>query len=311
VKWTAELFGPVTSKLNANGKPLGQVTYPRFLISPEDKLQLFRRLGGCGNAELMLYEYDGATGRWTTLGAVTTRKGDYHGSGSRNAYINGADYDRQGRLHLTWCWRESGDPMTNHDICYAYSDDRGRTWFNNAGKPVGETGKTPMRFDTPGVTVWEIGRNRGLINQTCQAVDSKGCVHVVTWHVPPDEPRAKSWKDANQRRRYYHYWRDTEGEWHQQPIDPKVVGAGSRPKMLFDDQDNLYVVFSVSVAAATGAKGWKDWAVAFAEPGEFLSQPLIDVYRWREEGVLSIYAQRKGDKPGQPSALCVFDLKKH
>jgi hypothetical protein len=39
VKWTAELFGPVTSKLNANGKPLGQVTYPRFLISPEGKLQ--------------------------------------------------------------------------------------------------------------------------------------------------------------------------------------------------------------------------------------------------------------------------------
>jgi hypothetical protein len=30
--------------------------------------------------------------------------------------------------------------LTCHDLCYAYSDDVGRTWFNNEGQAIAETG---------------------------------------------------------------------------------------------------------------------------------------------------------------------------
>ena len=256
------------------------------------------------------------------MGAVTTREGEYHGSRSRYSYLNGADYDREGRLHLTWCWRESWDPMTNHDLCYVYSDDHGRTWFDTAGKWVGETGKTVIRFDSPDVTVWEIGRNRGLINTTCQAVDGRRRVHVVTWHVPPDGPQAKSWDDARRRRRYYHYWRDESGGWNRQPLP----FFGRKPRLVVNESGGALMVFNkgpdleyhgrehggrLHVAAATAKARWTDWRVVYTSDRDFVGEPRVDLLRWRAECLLSIYVQEKPDQPGNPSPLRLIEFEPH
>jgi hypothetical protein len=61
------------------------------------------------------------------------------GNKTVNAYPQGLAF-HNGRLHLTWCWRDTPVASTCHDLCYAYSDDVGRTWFNNEGQAIAETG---------------------------------------------------------------------------------------------------------------------------------------------------------------------------
>lgn len=308
-KWAADLFGPVTSKLNPGGKPEGGVTYPTFCLAPDGNVFLLWRRGGSGNGDWHLAEYDGGTGAWKSLGVIVSGKGDYKGSSSRCAYPNGLDFDAGGRLHLTWCWRESANPMSNHDLCYAYSDDRGRTWFNSAGAKAGKAGPEPIRAGTPGIAAVEIPTGRGLINSTGQAVDGKGCIHVVTWHLPADAPATKDWEGASAARHYFHYWREMDGKWRADDIAPKVV-LGARPKLRFDAKNNLYLVFRAGgIAAATAGEEWKDWKVVHTEPGGFLSEPSVDFCRWRDEGVLSLCAQRRPDKPGSPSPLCTLDFR--
>ncbi len=313
-KWVPELFGPVTSKLNPGEGALRSVTYPCFLAAPDGKLYLLFRAGGSGQGDWKLYEYNGETGKWLGLGTVISGKGTYAEKGkkkssSRCGYPNGMDFDAKGRLHMTWCWRESGDPMSNHDVCYAYSDDRGRTWFNSAGTKVGEAAK-PLGVQAPGIAVWKIETGRGLLNTTGQAVDGKGRLHVVMSHVPAGEPVAGGWKGTRKKSHYFHYWRDLKGQWHQNAIDPKRVPLGSRPKLVLDKQDTLYLVIRAGkVAAATAEGEWKDWAMVFEESGSFVTEPMLDRYRWRDEGILSLFLQRKPAKPGQPSEVVIIDLK--
>ena len=72
-----------------------------------------------------------------------TGEGTFDTSTSRCAYPNSVRYGPGARLHLSWCWRENPpdeplDLRTNHDLCYAYSDDFGRTWKNNLGAEIGQ-----------------------------------------------------------------------------------------------------------------------------------------------------------------------------
>jgi len=234
-EWTAALFGPTTSEL-VKGRKLGRVTYPAFFSAPDGRLQLSYRIGGSGNGSSHLAHYDPAQGGWTVRGEYISGAGDYQGSRARNAYHNGFDYDAKGRLHTTWVWREELDngrwgPSNCHDLQYAFSDDGGRTWRNNDGAPIGVTGRAPMRLDSPKLTVHDVRWRWGLMNQLTQTVDARGRVHVVLWQNPPDAPAAA--KDMNAWR-YFHYWRDEQGRWHQR----RLPVFGRKPS-LHSDQDNL------------------------------------------------------------------------
>jgi|CZLB01.1.fsa_nt_gi hypothetical protein len=50
------------------------------------------------------------------------------------------------------------------------SDDRERTWYNNAGTKIGTSGSSYITSASPGVKVWTIGQDRGLMNQESQVV---------------------------------------------------------------------------------------------------------------------------------------------
>ena len=63
------------------------------------------------------------------------------------------------------------------------------------------------------------------------------------------------------------------------------------------------------VGTATAAALWKDWTTVHTQPQTFTGEPLVDFYRWRDEGVLSIYVQEHPRTTRQPTALHVIDLK--
>ena len=133
-------------------------------------------------------------------------------------------------------------------------------------------------------------------------------------------------------RRYHHYWRELDsGRWHHTEL-PWV--AGSRPKVFADPGNNLFMIYNAPVdlaalnefeggglkglffsrghlviAGATAASQWTDWRILHTEPGPFFNEMLGDKTRWREEGVLSVFAQDSPPgKPGVPTPLRILDF---
>jgi hypothetical protein len=327
VIWNASLFGPVKSELEAD-KPI-RITYPRFWQTPDGGLQFCCRQGGSGNGDRMLVDYNAEAGTWVNTRQIDSRKGLFRDSAgesrSRCSYPNGYTYGPGGKLHATWVWRESSQG-SNHDLMYAYSEDRGRTWLNNAGELLAE----PAGVNLPGITVVEISRLHGLMNTHGQAVDSKGRVHVVMWHCTDRTLLAAGSRPGEHRwgppdaRRYHHYWRDGDGQWHHRELPPV---AGNRPKVFIDKSDNAYLIFGtrrrptkladghlhsagdLAIAAATAGSGWEDWKVTHVEKGPFVNEMLGDNRRWVKEGVLSIMVQQSPEKPHQPTPLRILDFR--
>jgi hypothetical protein len=326
-KWQSSLFGPVSAELEV-GKRLDQVTYPQFFSTPQGNLQLLFRVGGSGNGDWHLAEYDPDQKGWQVLGKLFAREGIYQNSSSRCAYPNALRYDTRGRLSVTWCWRESprGTPFdlaTNHDLHYAYSDDFGRTWKNNDGQLVARLGgknmlnRMSINIDTPGVAVRSTRFLWGQMNTTTEWVDAQGRPHVIHWQNPPEAP-AKS-LDMNTWR-YYHYWRDSQGKWQEN----QLPFHGRKPQIVTDANSRAYVVFcqgtnlnyskydhggNLRIATASEVSGWKDWTIVVKEDKTFVGEPLVDAERWQKEQVLSVYIQEKPAKPGAPSPLHVIDYR--
>ncbi len=292
--WATNLFGPITSELET-GKPLERVTYPRFVRTPGGGLLFGYRIGASGAGDKCLANYDPKTHTWTKLGAFAAGQGRYGASTTRNAYLNGLTFDAHGRLHVTWCWRESSDPMTNHDLDYAWSNDTGLTWFNSPGSACGQRGTQPMTIDSPGVRVVEIPEGRGLVNATTQAVDSRGRIHIIAVRLPDNVAANPSWPATRVLDQYFHYWRDDQGVWQCRPLN----FGGARPQLVFDAADTAWLVYTgnrrdpspptLSIAAARAEGAWSDWKALRTERGPFIGDALVD--RYQNPGHLSIYVQ--------------------
>ena len=191
---------------------------------------------------------------------------------------------------------ESGK-MSNHDLCYAYSDDGGETWCNNEGEAVcAASGPDAIRVDTPGISVMDIPMATGLYNQVAQTPDRAGRLHAV---VPREDYVT-----------YYHHWRDDSGVWRSR----RLPYQGVRPRLVADRENNLILVFrhhedgKLRVAVSRATEMWADWSLVFESDAVFADEPLVDLARWREEGVLSVYVQEKASTPGAPSALRVLSF---
>lgn len=324
--WSVASFGPIRSALE-KGKPT-KITYPKFWPTPDGNLQFNYRVRGSGNGDRMLVDYDAKTGLWANTRQIDSSQGLFEDnmgqSTSRCSYPNGYDYDSKGRLHATWVWRESSQGA-NHDLNYAYSDDQGYSWKNNQGKALDEV----PHVNSQGLVVQDIPRELGLMNDHGQAIDSKDQIHVVMYHCTEAtlqaagvKPGALRWGPA-EAKRYHHYWRDTKGEWHHFEMDWEV---GNRPKLFVDKDDNLILIFAgkvqknrnkksrdlakrdLVIAVATAKNEWKDWKIAHVEKGPYFNEMLGDVYRWKTEGVLSVFVQDTPKGKHEPSTLKVFDF---
>ncbi len=321
VAWDAALFGPVTSELE-QGKSI-RITYPRFWQTPDGGLQFCYRRGGSGNGDRMLADYDVESGTWINTRQIDSGQSPFEDamgkSDSRCSYPNGYTYGPLDRLHTTWVWRESSQGA-NHDLIYAYSADRGKTWRNNAGEALAE----PPHVGSPGLRVVDIGREYGLMNTHGQAVDSQGRIHAVIWHCTDQSLKAANSSPGQERwgpptaRSYHHYWRDHDTAWHHAELPG---GAGTRPKLFMDADDNAYQIASnawarglfgregaLIIMAASSESDWTDWKVIHTEQGPFLNEMLADYYRWKKDGVLSIMVQESPDDAYQPTPLRVLDF---
>jgi hypothetical protein len=275
--WTNSLFGAV--KNNLDNTAISPLSYPRFITAPDGTLTFEGRLGQSGDGESWLWRYDN-DGTWTQQGKFI--ENSYNG-GDANAYFFGIQYDANNRLHATWVWRENFGGNSNHDIMYAYSDDHGRTWRNNAGSLVANTGSSFITRDS-NVKIWTIPTDTGLINQESMVVDLQGRVHVLAR------------QDIAGINKQMHYWRDTHGHWTQTDTGLPTKIWANRSKLAYDSVGNIYAIMpNIQIASASVSSNYQDWVVVNVDDnGQFNhSEPLIDSYGLKQgNNELYVYAQK-------------------
>ncbi|GGW93644.1 hypothetical protein GCM10010297_14090 [Streptomyces malachitofuscus] len=319
LSWTAGRFGAPQSTLDGLALT-SQFTYPQFIATPEGRLQLSHRAGVSGNGRNALAEYDGT--RWTALGEWSSSTGTYtseHGSSTaRNMYLHGIDYDRAGRLHAFFTWREqngavmcSGGGLTNHDTGYVYSDDRGRTWREDAGTVVGRTGtRDRVSVTDAGLVVDPLNPDHSLMNQESQSTDSAGRPHAIISYVPGRFGRCTTGyvADRTAHGRAFHVRRTAAG-WRKTEI-PVPLNSSQRTKLVLDRYDNAYAVLPYGrVAGASAASGHTDWRLLYDGGGlNAFGEVVIDETRVAQDGVLSFMYQEKSTGT-TPSPLHVVDFR--
>ncbi len=294
--WTSADFGSTTSQMEA-GVTVPDVTYPRFINKPDGNLLFECRYKLSGDGDSYLREYDGTTHTWSLVGRYVQGM-DF--TPDACAYINRIDYDKSGKLHVSWCWRDDFGGGSNHDISYAYSEDHGRTWKDTKGNSVAQTEKINptdsrasgicLRQGISSLKVVTIPYNKGYINQESQATDSKGRVHVLNSHIPLDEGTDGNWESSRKKSRLHQRFRDTNGTWVTNQVKNNGVTVNSycRSQIVIDAFDNAYVIANgAEVYAATDAGNYANWGlVSNADKGRFCSEPQVDQKRIFE-GVLS------------------------
>ena len=303
--WDSSIFNAERDSLNADGSSIPRVTYPRFANVGDDLIFTYRDYGS-GNGDHRIADYDAQTGQWSSTRLVTKGRStnqtyddvNNNPSNKRNSYHNGFHADSTGRLHTTWTWRE-GTQDGNHDIMYAYSDDKGVTWRNNADQLVG-TNSSPITLNSPGIEVVDLDRRHALLNQQGQIVDAEGGVHVLMFHRPKGPAYNDSPFSDRPNSDYHHYYRDpSTGIWDVNPF-PSGIAVGSRPRIGVDRSGNLFGLYTQSddlviAGAEKTPGGYADWEILYRDQTRnYDGTPLLDTTRLFDEGILSVFIQEEG-----------------
>jgi hypothetical protein len=156
-------------------------------------------------------------------------------------------------LHIVFVWREGKANGSNHDINYAYSDDNGVSWKNNAGQLIADTRAGGWqrgaeahhnRFSWIGRAV--VADHEFAYEYAGAGGGQRGAIHALMWHRDSGKPQAAGevWDTVGSS--YFHYWRDDSGTW-QRSVIPSKPGApiGCRPRLLFDKDDNAIAVYTL------------------------------------------------------------------
>jgi len=278
-------------KIPMTGKREQRVTYPEFFRLGSGDLICMYRDGASGNGDTMLNLWSAKDRQWRPVQHPLIS-----GGGKNNAYTNGIAVDRSGVWHISWCWRETGDAATNHDICYARSSDGGATWT----KSTGEKYTLPIA-EANAEVVCRIPQNSDLINTTTTAVDSKGRPLIATY-----------WRREGAEVPQYHLvWHDGKC-WRVSQIGSRrqsfrLEGTGTlrtrcaRPKLALGPDDRVYMLFrdqergdrvSVAISDDPNRERWSFVDLTADSVG--LWEPNYDWELWRREGVLHVFVQRCG-----------------
>ena len=360
ITWSTARFGSVLNYLEA-GKSYDRVTYPRFWQTPDGNLQFGYRIKDSGDGDWAMVDYDSTTGLWHDTRTVISRTGNYYdscagNSSSRNPYMNNLTYGPSGKLYAMWTWRESATIGANHDIMYAFSNDGGYTWMNDqtnmlriftesqgepqtlltlnigagddniVGVATGDPGTEELiNLDSQGTTVVELNSCYGMMNQSAQAIDPMGRIHTVMWHCTDESYEGYSYSrwGPEGARRYLHYWRDAQGNWHCNELP---VYVGSRPKLFIRSNGDAFLIYQsritenptspdiyftegdLTICGATAESLWTDWQIIHTEPGFFLNEMLGDPCRFEQEEILSVMVQESPTTVGQSTTLRIIDF---
>ncbi len=317
IAWKASLFGPVVDYL-VRGNPITSVTYPRFVMAPDKTLYLFFREGMALNGRLWMSKYDPSSGGWAVQWQITGSTGSYNfgskTSTARNAYQNNPCVDHNGRIHMSWIWRESGKlNNAQHDLFYIYSDDGGRTFRNHLGAIVTQ-GSLRAGINSQNIMVFPINPQRGLKNQQAMAIDSSGHPHIVMWYLADSARDVGIGLKDHANSKYHHFWQTTDGKWHKQEL-PFALSSDQwtiRPQLAFNKDDQLFLIYNhddkIAVAAATRTGGFTDWRLIIERSGSFTGEAKVDIFRLQNENTLSIYMHERPSKAHEGTPLHVIDF---
>jgi hypothetical protein len=304
-----------------------RVTYPRFFNDHQDNLFFIYRTGSSGSGDSVLSKYDANSASWTiTARCLFSKEGTYtpwENSTSRNAYLHDVLFDHTGRLHITWVYREAGRSWaSNHDLHYAYSNDEGRTWQNNAGQPIADTSKNnPITHDDPGIIVQHIPTYSWLMNQCSMTLDANNQPHVATFHMAepflPEDLKHDPPDNVLNRLAIHHYWRTQEGEWHNSgPIlqAPEQNERIKRPVIVADTQNNIVIYTASSKGHQCHVAFVKDHyqtrSTFQLTDASFNTTDASkhDRCLLKNEGILSFTADPSGDSEHRAIALVDFSM---
>jgi hypothetical protein len=317
--WNSSQIMAEQNWITNSGTSITSVTYPMFINTPENTLLFNYRTGGSNNGSNWLASWQSSTENYASPNLITIKDGTYSGlsnnggsftSTSRNAYANGFDFTSDGTLHYTWTWRESV-VASNHDVCYAYSPDRGVKWYNNAGTLIADTSLGQrIRVDTPGTVVIPLDCRQQLINQQTQCVDEQGRVHILVYHrrqEPGFEWTLGDGPFSGSDTAYFHYFRNpATGAWSGSRL-PVTYPVGSRPDVETLSNGDIYTVYrsgkELVIAAATAATNYTDWTVLTTTGTNFGGEPRLDHDRLRTGGVLSVFISEDAPASSTPTPV--------
>jgi len=303
------------AKLSMTGIHENNVTYPQFFKMPNGNLIFMYRDGASGKGNLVLNSYDLQCKSWKQL-----QTNLIDGEGERNAYWQSC-VDQQGVIHISWVWRESPDVASNHDLCYARSNDGGISWENSKGEKY----KLPITAQTAEYAC-VIPQNSELINQTSMTADADGEPVIAGY-----------WREKDSDIPQYHIVTRNNGNWNtinlnfrKTPFSLKGGGTKripiSRPQILAQTKHKttaFYLIFrdeergakvSMAIGNTSEKENWKVVDLTDFTVGSW--EPSYDTELWKEKGVLNLFVQRveqvdaEGRADLQAQMVNVLEVKK-
>lgn len=283
-----------------------KVTYPEFHNLPNGNLLFCYRSGASGRGNLVMKSYDVKTKLWTSL-----QNNLIDGENQRSAYWQMCIGEKG--IYISWVWRESWDVSTNHDICYAFSADGGKTWR----KSTGEKYNLPITKNTA-EHAWEVPQNSSLINQTAMTVDENGNPYITTYWDNNGIPQYKVVYLADGK------WNLINTDFHKKPFS--LGGGGtkripiSRPEILVD-KSMLYLLLrdeerdnKITLAyTSLENKKWQLTDLSRFTVGQW--EPNLDKELWKEKKQLHIFSQNVSQADGEglvkvnPEPVQVLEVK--
>lgn len=284
-----------------------KVTYPEFHNLPNGELLFCYRSGASGRGNMIMKSYDVKTQKWTSL-----QNNLIDGENQRSAYWQ-ICVGKKG-IYISWVWRESWDVSTNHDICYAFSPDGGKTWQ----KSTGEKYHLPITKETAEIA-WDVPQNSSLINQTAMTVDDAGNPYIATYWDNDGVPQYKVVYLAEGK------WNLINTNFH---VNSFSLGGGgtkripiSRPEILVD-KSMLYLLFrdeerdnKITLAYANlEKKQWELQDISRLTVGQW--EPNFDKELWNKKKELHVFSQNVSQADGEglakvdPQPVQVLELKK-
>ncbi|MCD8110116.1 MAG: BNR repeat-containing protein [Clostridiales bacterium] len=281
------------------GNKEDRVTYPSFYTLPDGDIFFLYRTGVSGDGDAVLNKYDADTGEWSRVQDCLIS-----GEGEVSPYWQ-ACVDSQGRLHISWVWRDTGTTETNHNMCYAVSTDSSGETFQMSS---GSTYTLPITEQTAEV-LEEIPQGSTLINQTSMTTDENDMPYILSyWRVGGSygddsavvqymvlRYTGSEWVTCNTGIRSTDFRLDGTGQTGKLCSRPQVAVSGSGDDAMVyilmhdTERDNKLAVASLSIDGdGLALQDITDITYSSIDGG---FEPLYDVSLWKQTGKLQLFFQ--------------------
>ncbi len=299
-------------KISMTGDDEGNVTYPEFYTLSDGDLIFVYRSGSSGRGNLVMNRFSVAERKWKRVHDILI-----DGENERNAYWQ-IYVDASDRIHISWVWRETWLVETNHDLCYAVSDDGGVTWR----KSTGEVYNLPITMATAEVAC-SVPQKSELINQTSMTADRDSHPYIATY-----------WRDAASTVPQYRLvWNDGK-EWKTRQMSQRetpfsLSGGGtkmipiSRPRVIADG-DFIAMIFRDvergNKVSMTYTKKGLDGDLKTVDLTPFAVdawEPSFDTNLWNKTRKLHIFVQHTVQGDGEkalehePEPVYILEIDKY